>query len=340
MNVKRTLPGVGVVLLALAAFAYAFWTQMQKALDAPVVLAEGATLFEIKHGQTLPRIADGLAAEGWLSRPIFFELEAARLGIAERLQAGIYEVRTGDTPRLLLGKFQRGEIKIFQVRFIEGTTFRELRKVLARQPALVATIAGLEDEEVMTKLGAPGTSPEGQFFPSTYFYPAGSKDLEILRTAHKRMQELLERYWAGRAGDLPFTEPEQALVVASIVEKETAKPEERPEIAGVFVRRLQQKMKLQTDPAVIYGLGPCFDGNLTRADLERDTPYNTYTRDGLPPTPIAMPGEDAIKAAVNPAPGNTLYFVARGDGSHEFSASLEDHIRAVHRFQQHKTESP
>ena len=330
--------GLGFALVALGAFAYAFWTQMQKALDVPVMLAEGSTLFEIKRGQTLPRIADGLAAEGWLSRPIFFELEAARLGVAERLQAGTYEVRTGDTPRGLLGKFARGDIKIFQVRFIEGITFRELRNVLAHQPALVPTITGLEDDEVMTKLGAPGKSPEGQFFPSTYFYPAGSKDIEVLRTAHKRMQDLLERYWAGRNGDLPFTDPMQALIVASIVEKETAKPEERPEIAGVFIRRLQQKMRLQTDPAVIYGLGSCYNGNLTHADLERDTPYNTYTREGLPPTPIAMPGEESIKAAVNPAPGNALYFVARGDGSHEFSANLDDHNRAVHHFQQHKTE--
>lgn len=337
MNRRRALIGLASAIV-VAAVAEMFWTQMQQALDAPVMLAEGSALFEIKRGQSLPRIAYGLAAEGWLSRPLYFELEAARLGIAERLQAGVYEVRSGDTPRSLLGKFQRGEIKIFEVRFIEGMTFRELRSVLSRQTGLVATIAGLEDDEVMTKLGAPGESPEGQFFPSTYYYPAGSKDIDILRTAHKRMQALLDRYWEGRADGLPFTAPNQALIIASIVEKETAKPEERPAIAGVFVRRLQQKMKLQTDPTVIYGLGTCFNGKLTRADLERDTIYNTYTREGLPPTPIAMPGEESIKAALNPAPGDALYFVARGDGSHEFSAKLEDHNRAVHHFQQHRTE--
>ncbi|NWG76436.1 MAG: endolytic transglycosylase MltG, partial [Rubrivivax sp.] len=254
-------------------------------------------------------------------------------GDASRIRAGSYEVHAGVTPRELLAKMVRGDEVLEAVRLIEGWTFRQFRAALAAAPALRQTIAGLSDAEVMAALDSPGKPAEGWFFPDTYLYSRGVSDLTVLRRAHAAMQRALEAAWAQRAADLPLKSPDEALILASIVEKETGADADRGQVAGVFVNRLRIGMRLQTDPSVIYGLGDAFDGNLTRRHLDTDTPYNTYTRAGLPPTPIAMPGLASLRAAVNPEPTKALYFVARGDGSSVFSETLDAHNRAVNRYQ-------
>jgi UPF0755 protein len=221
----------------------------------------------------------------------------------------------------------------YSLRLVEGWTFKQSLQALAQAPKLTQTLAGHTPEQIMARLGQPGRHPEGRFFPDTYKYTAGQTDLSILARAHERMQNTLQREWEARRADSPFKEPYEALVLASIVEKETGQPGERPMIAGVFINRLRRNMKLQTDPTVIYGLGEKFDGNLRLRDLRSDTPYNSYTRTGLPPTPIAMPGGAAIRAVMQPADTRALYFVSRGDGSHEFSETLGQHNDAVTKYQ-------
>jgi len=235
----------------------------------------------------------------------------------------------------LLAKMAAGEVIQHHFTIVEGWTFAQLRDALTHDAGLKQTLATTDDAGIMRMLDAPGTLPEGWFLPETFNYVKGMDDADILHRAHKAMQETLDKLWAERAPELPLQSPYQALILASIVEKETARADERPLIAGVFLHRLKLGMKLQTDPTVIYGLGAAFDGNLHRSDLESDTPFNTYTRDGLPPTPIALPGMLALEAGLHPAPGDALYFVARGDGSHEFSATLEEHNLAVQKFQLH-----
>lgn len=329
---KRVL----ATLIALAALAgggaWWFMQHMDRALDKPIPVTR-PELFDIVAGQSIARIAQILAAKGWLERAIFLRIEASRQGVARRIQVGTYEVTPGLTPRTLLGKFVRGDVKQYQYTVVEGITFRDLRGQIARLPGVRSTTAKLSDAELMAKIGAPDELPEGRFFPSTYFYHHRTPDIELLARAYREMQRVLTLAWEKRQADLPYGTPYDALIMASIIEKETGRADERAAIGGVFVRRLQQGMKLQTDPAVIYGLGSAFDGNLRREDLGRDTPFNTYTRNGLPPTPIAMPGAEAIAAALNPAPGSALYFVARGDGTHEFSDTLAAHQRAVRKYQ-------
>lgn len=319
-------------LVALAIAGGLLWRDYERTLDRPTRLAKPA-LFEIEPGASVAAIAHHLRARGWLSRPLYFRLEAIRRGVAGRIQAGVYEVRAGDSPRDLLGKFVRGDVKTYTLTIVEGSTVRDLRALLRAAPGLSSTLADTADGALMERLAAPGSTPEGRFFPATYFYRHGDSDLTLLRRAHAKMSEVLARLWAGRDADVPYETPDEALIMASLIEKETAQPDERPAIAGVFVRRLRLGMKLQSDPTVVYGLGDAFDGNLTRAQLQEDTPFNTYTRTGLPPAPIALPGEAALRAALHPAPGDALYFVARGDGSHEFSRTLEAHNDAVRRLQ-------
>jgi UPF0755 protein len=221
----------------------------------------------------------------------------------------------------------------YPLTLVEGRTFRQALAVIASDPVLVADIGALTDEEIIARIGHPGVHPEGRLFPDTYLFPRGMGALDLVKRAYGRMEAVLAEEWDKRAPGLPFKDPYEALILASIVEKETGLAAERPEIAGVFVRRMQKGMRLQTDPTVIYGLGAAFDGNLRRVDLTTDTPYNTYTRGGLPPTPIALPGREAIHAVLHPAAGDSLYFVAKGDGSHAFSATLDEHNRAVRRYQ-------
>ena len=235
--------------------------------------------------------------------------------------------------RQLLEMLVQGRAVQHSFTLIEGWTFRQLRQQLARLEPLAQTLAGQPDAEIMRQLGQSGLHAEGRFAPDTFFFQRGQRDLDLLRRAFEEQQRRLTQVWEQRQAGLPLKTADQALILASLVEKETGLASERPEIAGVFIRRLQLGMRLQTDPAVIYGLGDAFDGNLRRADLQADTPYNSYTRAGLPPTPIAMPGRAALLAVVRPASGTALYFVARGDGSHQFSATLDEHNRAVARYQ-------
>jgi UPF0755 protein len=254
-------------------------------------------------------------------------------GDARRIRAGSYELEPGITPRTLLAKMVQGDEAFERVRLVEGWTFRQLRAALAAAPHLKPAGTALGEAELMAAIGQPGVPAEGRFFPDTYLYSRGVSDLTVLRRAARMQSQRLAEVWAERAADLPIQTPEQALVLASIVEKETGLEADRGLVAGVFSNRLRIGMPLQTDPTVIYGLGENFDGNLRKRDLLADTPYNTYTRRGLPPTPIAMPGLSSLRAAVQPAPTDALYFVARGDGSSAFSKDLAAHNRAVNQFQ-------
>jgi UPF0755 protein len=253
-------------------------------------------------------------------------------GQARQIKAGNYEIAAGSSPRSLLRMLVRGEEALKNVSLPEGLNFSQVRAALAKADQLRPDSQGLSAEQIMEKIGLPGVHPEGRFFPDTYSYGKGSSDLELLRRAARAMDKRLTQAWAQREEGLPIQTPEQALILASIIEKETGKPADRTLISGVFVNRLRIGMRLQTDPTVIYGLGDRFDGNLRKRDLRSDTPYNTYTRAGLPPTPIAMPGRAALLAAVRPAQTQALYFVARGDGSSQFSATLDEHNRAVDKY--------
>lgn len=254
-------------------------------------------------------------------------------GQARLIKAGSYEINNAATPLTLLGMLTRGEESLRNVTFVEGWNFRQVRQALAKAEQLKADSQGLSEAEIMAQLGRSDMHPEGRFYPDTYTYAKGSSDLAVLKRALHSMDKHLSQVWEARSGSTPLKSADEALILASIVEKETGKAADRPMIAGVFTNRLRIGMMLQTDPTVIYGLGAGFDGNLRRSDLRADTPYNTYTRAGLPPTPIAMPGKAALAAAVRPASTQALYFVAKGDGSSHFSSSLSEHNRAVNRYQ-------
>lgn len=317
-----------LVLAAAAAAAGVVWW-----LEQPLPLATDTVEFSIEPGTTPRDIASGWAQAG-VQSPSWMLYEWFRWsGEAKKIRAGSYEIGRGVTPRSLLEKMVRGDETMSTVRLIEGWTFRQFRAELAKAPGLQGTIGTLTDEQVMAALGVPGTLPEGQFYPDTYAFSKGSKDLAVLQRAHRAMQQRLAAAWAARAPDLPLRTEADLLTLASIVEKETGAPSDRVKVAAVFVNRLRINMPLQTDPTVIYGLGEAFDGNLRKRDLLADTPYNTYTRNGLPPTPIAMPGKAALMAAGQPAPIKALYFVARGDGTSAFSETLADHNRAVNKYQ-------
>jgi UPF0755 protein len=310
-----------------AAVVKAWWTTPLAISGAPVTV-------DIARGETLAAIARDLEGRGVLEHPRWLAACARLTGADARIRAGEYSVTPGTTPETLLRLLQAGEVVRHSVTVVEGWTFHELRRALEQQAALDNTQHGRTDAEVMRVLGEDGTPPEGLFFPDTYLYGKGTTDLQILRQARERMRRELDAAWQARAGDLPLATAYEALILASIVERETANPGERPRIAGVFFERLRIGMRLQTDPTVIYGLGPAFDGNLRRSDLERDGPYNTYTRAGLPPTPIALPGAESLRAVVNPDRRGELYFVATGlpDRTHHFSRTLAEHEAAVRQY--------
>lgn len=287
----------------------------------------------VKPGMHLRALTTALQRAGVIEHPLAFRALARVLGKGHDIKQGVYVLERPLTPLQLLDKFERGEVSQVAVQFIEGKTLREVRDVLAAQPLLRNDSAGMSDAELAQAIGADDARLEGRLFPDTYFFAPHSSDLDVLRRAYRLQQQKLQAAWEARAPGLPYRTPYEALIMASIVEKETGAAFERPTIAGVFINRLRLGMRLQTDPTVIYGLGERFDGNLRRVDLQRDTPYNTYTRGGLPPTPIAMPSEAAIRAALNPEKTPALYFVSRGDGTHVFSSTLEAHNRAVNRYQ-------
>lgn len=289
--------------------------------------------FSVQHGASLRSVARQLTEAGVLREPLGFVVLARLLGKAGSIKAGNYEIPGGITPYALLAKLTQGDYMQDGITFVEGWTFRQVRKALDEHRALRHDTAGLSDAEILRRLGIDLPSLEGLFFPDTYFFSSGASDFTILKRAHALMQSQLAAQWANRAPELPLASPYEALILASIIEKETGAAGERELIAAVFVNRLRLGMKLQADPAVIYGMGERFDGNLRRQDLRTPTPYNTYTRGGLPPTPIALPGRAAIEAVLNPAQTRALYFVSRGDGSSEFSEDLAAHNRAVARYQ-------
>ncbi len=324
--IRRLL--LGMALLALAGAGWLAWFAYR-----PLSLPQVPFAFEVKPGSSLKGVARQLTAAGLLSEPWRFMVLVRLSGKAGELKAGHYLVEQPPTGLALFRMITQGEVQQNTIRFIEGWTFRQLRAALDQHPGLAHDTAGLGDAEILSRLGIAASHPEGLFFPDTYYFGAGVSDLSILRRAHALMQEHLMREWEGRDPGLPYRNPYEALILASIVEKETGAAGERPLIAGVFVNRLRLNMRLQTDPTVIYGLGSQFQGDLRRTHLLQDGPYNTYTRTGLPPTPIAMPGLDAIRAALHPAPTRALYFVSRGNGTHVFSSTLDEHNRAVARYQ-------
>lgn len=318
------------VLLALplgAAGAFWWW------LDRPLPLAQPTVELSIESGTTPREIAQGWVAAGVRTNERLLYEWFRWSGQARRIRAGSYAVETGVTPRSLLDKLVQGHETLETVRLIEGWTLRQWRAELAKAPRLVPASAKLSDAELMAALGKPGVAAEGRFFPDTYAYSRGASDLAVMKRALQAMDRRLQAVWAERTPDTPLKSADDALTLASIVEKETGTPADRGLVAGVFVNRLRLGMPLQTDPTIIYGLGEAFDGNLRKRDLQTDGPYNTYLRTGLPPTPIAMPGLASLRAAVRPEPTKALYFVARGDGSSVFSETLADHNRAVNRYQ-------
>jgi len=335
----RTL--VALLLLAVAAAAWA-WTDYQRFTGTALPIARADATIEVPRGSSYPLIVaelrrQDIAGHG-LRDGLYWRALGRELGVAGRLHAGEYSLPQGITPRELLRKMAAGDVVQHRFTIVDGWTFRQLRLALANEGGLQQTLPGSSDEDIARRVGIEDGRPEGWFLPETYAWVKGESDFDVLQRAHAAMQKALERLWPARSADARLDTPYQALVLASIVEKETAQPAERAQIAGVFMRRLKFGMRLQTDPTVIYGMGENYAGNIRRSDLEADTPYNTYTRDGLPPTPIALPGTVALEAALHPAPGDALYFVARGDGSHEFSPTLDAHNRAVQKFQLHRAQ--
>jgi UPF0755 protein len=322
---------VALLVAAAAVVAYG-WQRFAHLAGAPLPLAAPTTVL-IAPGSSVRGIARTLAADGVIADPEDL-VWAERLWGGAPLKAGEYEVLPGATLRDLLRQLERGEVVQHAFTIVEGTTVRELRAALQREDALRQTLAGVSDRDLLAALGLPPGHPEGWFLPDTYRFPRGTSDADFLRRAHAAAVRALAEAWEARARGLPLADAAELLTLASVVEKETGVPDERAAIAGVFVRRLQKGMRLQTDPTVIYGLGERFDGNLRKQDLMTDTPYNTYTRRGLPPTPICLPSRAALEAAAHPAAGDALYFVATGDGGHEFSATLEQHNAAVKRYLQ------
>ena len=321
----------GGVLVAGLLLVFVAW-QQHSALEQPLNLTEELML-EVPAGTTPGGVLNRLQADGVLHDAFWLRLYWRFNLKGQPLHSGEYRLTPELSVRDLLGLWRRGEVVQYSLTLVEGWSFRQVRTALERQSKLELTLRELSDAQLMARLGYPDVNPEGRFFPDTYRFVRGMSDLDLLKQAYTRLEQVLADEWQGRADGLPYKSPYDALIMASIIEKETGVPEERGEIAGVFVRRLRIGMRLQTDPTVIYGLGERYNGKLTRAHLREPTAYNTYVIDGMPPTPIAMVGREAINAALHPVAGKSLYFVARGDGSHVFSDSLEAHNRAVREYQ-------
>ena len=329
--------GAFVLIVVLLVAAYLAFQRYEGFADAPLAGASRGESVDVAPGDSLARVVARLRAAGIATGNVAeWQLLARQMGAAGRIQVGEYSLDPATTPRDLLERMRDGRVIRHRFTVVEGWNIRELRAALAKAQPLVHRMDTLDDAALMRALGHGGQHPEGRFLPETYDYPRGDSDLDVLRRAHDAMDKALDAAWQSRAADLPLHSKEEALTLASIVEKETGVADERPQIAAVFLRRLQIGMRLQTDPTVIYGLGTRYAGNIHKADLLADTPYNTYTRTGLPPTPIAMPGRAALQAATHPARSDALYFVAVGDGSgrHVFTRSLAEHQAAVQAYLQ------
>lgn len=335
LPVKKILLGSALIFLIIASLLS---ISLYKSLNAPLVMSEAPTIFLVESGSSFTTNIKKLHKEGLLVNSGFLQFYA-RLTNRTVIRAGEYSIQQGTTPLQLLTSLNQGDVVRHQLTLIEGRTFRQSLQILSEQKKLQKKLTGLSDSELIKFLGVDNNNLEGLFFPDTYQYTIDMSDVDILRDAHKKLLQVLDEEWQSRDSNLPYKNPYEALIMASIVEKETGVPEERSAIAGVFVRRLQKGMRLQTDPTVIYGLGASYTGNLTRKHLLQDTPYNTYTRSGLPPTPIALSGREAIHAALHPEDGDSLFFVGKGDGHHYFSSTLADHENAVRRFQLTRTKN-
>lgn len=332
----RWLLRIFILLLIIAVgTGFWLWQDMREQLHSPMLLEDREKL-EVSPGTSLRALSRELVARGWIAHPYYLQFHARRSGDGNRIKAGEYAIEPGTSPLELLEQIIAGDVIQHTLTIVEGWTYRDLFLAVQQHDKIEKTLAPelvAEPEQLMQTLELDDVHPEGRFYPDTYHFPSGTTDTAFLRRAYRIMQEILADEWQQRAEDLPYNNAYEALIMASIIEKETAVPAERGEIAGVFVRRLQKGMRLQTDPTVIYGMGESYDGNIRRKDLQVSSPYNTYAIDGLPPTPIALPGRDAIHAALHPAGGKTLYFVSRGDGSHYFSETLREHNRAVAKYQ-------
>lgn len=329
---KCLAAGTALVVLAVAALAGGVWYWA----TSPVKLAAPQLDVSIAPHSTLRSVTAQLVRGGVPVQPELFVAMTRVVGLQSQVKAGNYEFKAGVTPWQVLQKLVRGDVNEFAATIIEGWTFRHMRAEIDANTALTHQTAGMSDAELLKAIGAADTPPlgnaEGLFFPDTYLFDKGTSDLDVYRRAYRLMQQRLAEAWAGRAPGLPFRTPYEALTMASIIEKETGKPADRPLVAAVFANRLRAGMPLQTDPTVIYGMGASYTGRIHRRDLQTDTPYNTYTRMGLPPTPISLPSVASLQAAVNPAPSAALYFVSRGDGTSIFSDTLGDHNKAVDKY--------
>jgi UPF0755 protein len=329
LNLRRGLIGL-VLLIAIAAVTF---LDLAGRWQAPLTLPDDGLLFTVSQGETLGQLTGRLHRDGHLQHPLLVNLYGRFHGLDQQIRAGEYRIPSGTSPAAMLDILTSGDVVRYRVTLPEGITLAQALDLLQDNGKLRTVLAGPADPALLA-LASEAQSPEGLFLPETYTFEAGDSDLDILTQAHRALWELMDASWPARASGLPYETPYEAIIMASIVERETAVPEERDRIAGVFVRRLQRNMRLQTDPTVIYGLGTQFDGNLRRVHLDdADNPYNTYRHHGLPPTPIALPGAAAITAALHPADGDALYFVARGDGSHAFSSTLAEHTARVREFQ-------
>lgn len=329
----KPLRSLVLILLVLAVGGGAWlYRYANQALPLPSQPFE----FELKPGGSLRSVARQLSDARLLPEAWSFVVLARLLGKQSEIKAGNYQLQESLSPLALVQKITKGDVSQYEIRFIEGWTFRQMRNELDRQDGITHETAGLSDSEVLKLVGADEGHAEGLFFPDSYYFNRGSSDVSILKRSYKTMQRHLAYAWAERDTSVPYASPYEALIMASIVEKETGQSSERPMIAAVFVNRLRIGMRLQTDPTVIYGLGEKYDGNIHKRDLQTDTAYNTYTRAGLPPSPIAMPGSGSIQAALHPAQSKAFYFVAKGNGSHQFSETLAEHNRAVFRYQKSK----
>lgn len=322
------------VLIVGGIGGYVLWQDYRKFSDGPMDLSGHELVLDVKLGTSFNQIVRKLAKEDVSHAPrLYWRALAHEMRVLDGLRAGEYAITPGMTPRKLMERMAKGRVIHHQFTIIEGWRFSDLRLALAREPLLEQTLAGQSDAEIMERLGRVELPAEGRFLPETYSFIRGQNDFDVLKRAYRAMELALAKAWAEHDADSPLKSADELLIMASIVEKETGQANDRPDIAGVFLRRLKIGMKLQTDPTVIYGIGAAYNGNITRRHLETDTPYNSYTRFGLPPTPIALPGVASLNAVVNPAAGDALYFVARGDGSTHFSATLDEHNSAVAKFQ-------
>jgi UPF0755 protein len=321
-----------LALLLIVGAAGAGWYAW-RAYTQPLPLPTAPFAFDVRAGSSLSAVARELGAAGALPQPLALVALSRFRGVDRAIKAGSYEFEAGTTLPQMLAKLTQGDVTQTSIVIVEGTTFADVKRLLKANPGVKNTLLDLPDAEIMARLGGSDTAPEGRFFPDTYFFAVGSTDAALLARARRAMDARLAAGWEHRAGDLPLKSPYEALILASIVEKETGRATDRPLIASVFVNRLRRGMRLQTDPTVIYGMGERFDGDLRKRDLETDTPFNTYTRDGLPPTPIALPSQASLDAVLNPPPTEYVYFVAKGDGASKFSTNLTEHNRAVSKFQ-------